>query len=128
MDAIEKLLSNPHASETIFYLVIALVACEFIIKLFDWFVKRFGIETKDMRHEREQSEYITKLRREVDGIKTDQELIKKDQTEIITCLTELKNTVNDMQNKNDASERARLKDRIAQSYRYYKEKGEWSSM
>ena len=33
-----------------------------------------------------------------------------------------------MENKQSASERARLKDRILQSYQYYKEKGEWTKM
>ena len=36
--------------------------------------------------------------------------------------------VHDMQTKNDASDRARIKDRIAQSYRFYHEKKQWTHM
>jgi len=34
----------------------------------------------------------------------------------------------EMQKKSDASERARLKDRIGQAYRNYHERGSWSEM
>ena len=40
----------------------------------------------------------------------------------------LAENVNDMQTKNDANDRARIKDRIAQSYRFYHEKKQWTHM
>lgn len=40
----------------------------------------------------------------------------------------LANDVHNMQEKNDSSDRSRIKDRIAQAYRHYHEKKEWTNM
>ena len=40
----------------------------------------------------------------------------------------LSGQVEEMQRRNDDAERSKLKDRIAQSFRYHKSKGHWSSM
>ena len=40
----------------------------------------------------------------------------------------LSKEINDMQEKNDSKDRAKLKDRIAQSYRYYHKEQKWTSM
>ena len=37
MEAITQLLNNPNAKETFLCLVVALVAFEFLVKLWDWF-------------------------------------------------------------------------------------------
>ena len=37
-------------------------------------------------------------------------------------------TIQDMQDKNDFKERAKLKDRISQSYRFYHKEQKWTSM
>ena len=87
----------------------------------DWVRERFGITTASSRREQEQSETISTLKTEV-------EQIKKDQTEVMECLNGLKDSVDKMQAKQDSADRARLKDRIGQAYRYYKDKGEWNLM
>ena len=121
MDELEMLLKSPHKFETFVVVIAAILVFQFIIKLIDWFRDRFGITTASSRREKEQSETIITLKTEV-------EQIKKDQSEVMERLTGLKNSVDKMQEKQDSADRARLKDRIGQAYRYYKEKGEWNLM
>lgn len=47
---------------------------------------------------------------------------------LTTNINNIATNVHDMQDKNDASDRARIKDRIAQSYRFYHEKKQWTHM
>ena len=121
MDTIELVLNSPHKAELFLVCVAAIVAVKFVIGLIDWFKERFGISTANSRREQEQSETIETLKTEVDQIKTDQ-------SEVMECLNQLKTSVDKMQAKQDSADRARLKDRIGQAYRYYKEKGEWNYM
>ena len=121
METIEFLINSPHKGET-FIIVIAAVLCvQFLIKLYDWIIQRFGISTKGMRREQMQTEAIEKLKEEVDTIKTEQTGIKE-----IIC--KLDKDITYMQQKQDETDRSRIKDRISQMYRYYKEKKEWTSM
>lgn len=46
-------------------------------------------------------------------------------SENVTCIAD---SVHNMQEKNDASNRSRFKDRIAQSYRFYHQRKEWTHM
>ena len=121
MDDVTLLLNQAHGKEIVVAVIAGFIVVQFLIKLFDYFRERFGITTAATRREKEQSEAITTL-------KSEMEQIKQDQTEVMACLTGLKKSVDDMQKKQDAADRARLKDRIAQSYRQYKEKGCWTSI
>ena len=94
---------------------------EFTVHLADKLFARFGIETK------------WSLRR-----KSDERILQRHEKEIEATNAQLKKIVDkvnavslmmiEMQSRSDASERARLKDRIAQAYRYYHEKKEWTQM
>ena len=121
MDELSQLLSVSNKGEIIVTILAALLFFQLIVKLFDYFKERFGISTNSSRREKEQSEAITSLKTEV-------EQIKKDQTEVMERLNGLKDSVDKMQAKQDYADRARLKDRIGQAYRYYKDKGEWNYM
>lgn len=121
MDELEFILKNPHIHEAFLVCVAAIITVKFIIGLVDWFRERFGISTATSRREQEQSKAIDNLKTEVDQIKIDQ-------SEVMECLNQLKTSVDKMQAKQDSADRARLKDRIGQAYRYYKEKGEWNYM
>ena len=119
MDAVEQLVNNPNSKEIIIYFIIALVAFEFLVRLWDWFQQRFGIETKFTKHEKEQSDSINELKIELGSV-------KKDQDEIVNALVGLKTTVDDIQQKQekmqkiqDMNEAAHLKDRIGTTYRIF---------
>lgn len=121
MGELEKVLNAPHLKEIFIVVVAALLVMKLLISIWDFFRDRFEIETKTSRREKAQSETITNLKNEVD-------CIKRDQGEIKQTLNGLSEAVSEMQRKSDAKERATLKDRIGQSYRYYKDKGQWNSM
>lgn len=116
MDALEAVISSSDKAQIFLGIIAILVATQFLVKLFDYFKDRFGIETKSMRREREQVENIDNLKSEVDQIKEDQE-------QIMVCLNDLQHSVNKMQEKSDMNKAAELKDRIGQSYRYYHQSG-----
>ena len=121
MEAIEKVINSPHKLEIFLVVLAAILAVQFCVKLWDYFKQRFGIETATMRRERLQSESI-------EALKTEFSTIKHDQAELLQNVDNLTRIVNKMQEQNNSAERARLKDRIGQSYRYYKERGCWTRM
>lgn len=89
MEAIEQLLNNPHGKELILYVIVGLVAFQFIVKLWDWFQQRFGIETKMTKHEKEQSESIQALKTDVGLLKDKQETFCETQKKISDTITSL---------------------------------------
>lgn len=98
-----------------------------IISKWDFIVSKFGITTKRVMKEDKQDKDIEELKNH--SVKTDKSMDK-----ILECINELKesiqgvsNQVKSLQQKNDKNEAARLKDRIAEAYRYWHERGEWTS-
>lgn len=69
MDALEFVLNSPHKAETFIVVIAAILSVQFLVKLFDWVVERFGLETKGMKREKKQIESIDKLEKEIDSIK-----------------------------------------------------------
>ena len=116
MDAVETFLTSTDKIDVIIGFFVALIALQSIIKLFDYFRERFGIETRFTRREKEQSEVISILKSEVDKI-------KNDQTKIMALISGLQESVDNMQKKSDMNKAAELKDRIGQAYRYYHQIG-----
>lgn len=57
-----------------------------------------------------------------------QEKIDNSLIDIKDIVNNLAVTIQDMQDKNDFKERAKLKDRISQSYRFYHKEQKWTSM
>lgn len=121
MGEIQAVLESPNKAGIFLTVIAAIVAVQFIVKLIDWFRDRYGFETKNSRREKEQTEAVNTLKAEVTQI-------KKDQSEIINAVSCLTDTVNEMKKISDKNEAARLKDRISQGYRYFSERGEWTSM
>ena len=93
MEAITQLLNNPNAKETFLCLVVALVAFEFLVKLWDWFQKRFGIETANTKHEKEQSDQIKALKLEVGEIRDQQKAFLKTQNTIIDSISSMRQSL-----------------------------------
>mgnify|MGYP001150726039 CR=1 FL=1 len=120
MNTIEKLL-NTVSVDTILFLFVALFAAREIIMLISWFCDTFGIQTKWTSRRKAEKEMLDNHERRLDSISTDVKATKDKLNVVSQMLVE-------MQSKNDASERAKLKDRISQSYRYYHERGKWNVM
>lgn len=121
MGEIQAVLESPNKVTIFLTVIAAFVAIQFLIKLYDWFVSRYGIQTKKSVREEQQQESINNMKTEMNQIKRDQESLMK-------SMKDLKSAMSDMQSKADAWERARLKDRIGQAYRYYNSIGKWNHM
>lgn len=121
MDVIEYLINAPHKGETFLFIIAIIIGTQFIVKLWDWFIQRFEIETKSTKREKLQVQSINQLETNVQNLISDQEKIKN-------ALEKLGAELNNMQDKQDAANRARIRDRIGQAYRYYSDKGQWTSM
>ena len=92
------------------------------------FSEATGIEMPWMVKERERAEQVQELHRRVN-------LIDEKVVEIANSVTSMTDTVNTLstmvtgvEKRLDANEAAKLKDRISESYRYYHERREWTSM
>lgn len=121
MNELQQVLQSPDKTTLFLTVMCAFIAFKFLVSLFDWFKDRYGIETKATRREKNQVDTIANLKSEV-------ELIKSHQTTMMKSVDAISQAVKAMQEKSDAAERARLKDRIGQAYRYYNEKGRWNTM
>lgn len=121
MDSIKFLFTEVgilNATVTIFA---AIFAMQSAINLIDWFCTKIGIETK----------WSLKHKQESEMIKAHEDVLNKIVKDVRVTndkLNVLSQMIIEMQNKADASERARLKDRIAQAYRTYHERGSWTEM
>ena len=126
MSDIERLIAMNWRDGAIFISALVIVAV-FIIQKFDWIVERLGIVSRRQLAEDKQNENIKELR--AHAKKTDENINK-----ILTGMDNLQQSiqgvsdqVKELQKKNDMNEAAQLKDRIAEGYRYWHERGEWTS-
>lgn len=111
------------------------VAVDFI----KWLVKQFGIEFKSDRERREEHDLIVKTIGRIDELENSQKhmsdesrkydnALKDDIQKLTQAINLLSDKVDNMSDKNDATERAALKDRIAQRYRKYTNEKQWTQM
>lgn len=106
-------------------LMVGWVALKTIVKKF---TEAFGIEFAWTKKIREQEERNAKIDKHMDDIDKQTTAIKEDIIALTATVGKLSESMEIMQSKQCASERARLKDRILQAYRLYKKKGTWSEM
>ena len=107
--------------------IAALVAfLVWVIQKWDFLVSKLGIKTKRAIKEEEQDNDIKVLKEHAQ--KTDENIDKilKGMQELQDSVQGVSNQVRSLQEKNDMNEAARLKDRIAQGYRYWHERGKWT--
>lgn len=101
-----------------FILLLALTQAKNIICTF---MSTFGIQIKWLETHKKERALLDKHDTMLNQISTE----VKAASDKINVLGQM---MVDMQQKTDASERAKLKDRISQAYRYYHDKGEWNKM
>lgn len=122
MNYIEMLLSN--WQNVIITICALLFACQIIIKAYTEVRGFFGLETKQsLRRIKDQhllDEHENKMNIIISGNAQNSKDIKVTNDKINV----LSQMILDMQEKSDISERAQLKDRLTQIYRYHKEKVE----
>ena len=127
MGDVEKVFALDLREGLIFVIGIILLGV-LIISKWDYIIERFGITTKKALKEQEQSDAINKLWEHAGKTDNNFNTLTQSVEEIQECVHDLANQIKVMQEKDDENEAARLKDRIAQAYRYYHQKGEWTSM
>lgn len=127
MSDISQILAMDWHSGILFIAALVIVAV-FVIQKFDWIIERFGLTSKRQLSEERQNKEIKELKEHT--LKTDENvntLIGR-VNELIDSVKTLSSQVQSMQEKTNASDRSRLKDRIGQSYRVYDQKKCWTSM
>ena len=107
--------------DTVLSVFILLFATKEIWTILNWFLDRLGIQTRWSLQKKTDSDMLMRHEEKMNTISSEV-LITKDKVNVLSQM------ILDMQNKSDATERARLKDRIAQAYRYYHDKEEWNKM
>lgn len=126
MSEIQQLLEFDFREGFLFIAALIIVAV-FLIQKFDWIIERLGIKSKRQIAEEKQDADIKVLRNH--AAKTDENIDKilAGMNTLQESIQGVSNQVTVLQNKNDLNEAARLKDRIAEGYRYWHERGEWTS-
>ena len=125
MQDISRLLEMDWKNGVLFLAAIIVVAV-FVIQKFDWIVERFGLQSKRQIKEAKQDKDINELK---DRAKKTDENIEKIYASISglkDSIDEVSAKVSDLQRKTNDAERNKLRDRIGQGYRYYRQKGQWN--
>lgn len=92
------------------------------------FSEATGIEMPWTRRERERAEQVATLNNRVNMIDEKVVQIANSVSGMQDTVNKLSDTVVNLETRQDANEAAKLKDRISESYRYYHERQEWTSM
>lgn len=100
---------------------ISVISSEQAWKIITNFLSTFGIKFEWIERRKQDRNLLQKH----DTMLNEIAIETKATSDKVTVLGQM---MVDMQQKTDASERAKLKDRISQAYRYYHEKGEWNKM
>ena len=119
--------------------LIMFVSLKCIVTLFDWGMNRLGIETKAMRHRREEHDLIIKTSEELNALKGKHEesveesnrqdgIIRQDISNLANTVNGIVNTLADMQKRENDSKLKELKDDLIRYYNKYKDIGEWSKL
>lgn len=125
MQDISRLLEMDWKNGVLFLAAVIIVAV-FVIQKFDWIVERFGLQSKRQIKEAKQDKDINELK---DRAKKTDENIEKIYASISglkDSIDEVSAKVSDLQRKTNDAERNKLRDRIGQGYRYYRQKGQWN--
>lgn len=116
-----------------------LAAARKIIPVFEWFIKKLGLETKWMRNKKaehnlliETSKNLSSLQEKHDesvkqSIRHD-ELIKKDILNLTDMVNDIANTLSQMQEKENETKLKELKGSLIRYYNKFKNIGEWSKL
>lgn len=92
------------------------------------FSEATGIEMPWTRRDRERAEQVESLHRRVNLIDEKVVEIANSVSSMTDTVNTLSDTMTNVEKRLDANEAAKLKDRISESYRYYHEQREWTSM
>ena len=127
MSDIIKFMELDWKNGLLFVAAIIIVAV-FILQKTDWIVERLGLTSKRKLAEMKQTNDINELK--THAKKTDENIDKiLDGMEVLQkSVHDLSDQMGDLQSKSAENEAARIKDRVAQAYRYYHNAGRITKM
>lgn len=112
----------------ILFIAALVVVAVFLIQKWDWVISRFGIISKRRLAQEKLEKDVNELKDHAKNTDENIERIIHSIDELQECIHGVSDQVSGLQKKNDLNEAARLKDRISQGYRYFHQKGQWTSM
>lgn len=123
-------LENINYLSLIVAVIVALMAVRFFTELFDWFVKRFGFETKKVKENRKEHELLLKTAENLDALqkKRDEDvsqsirhdnIIKEQVSSLALKVDNIGIAIEKMQEERDADKRAEYKDKLGRVYSAY---------
>lgn len=128
VSAIEQVLGTADYLKIVIGVLAALAIFKFVCGLIDYIVERTGITTKSKLAQAKRYEELERHDADIAELKQKDEAIE-------TLLEEMQHTIDDLAHKfddkiakDDATHRARIKDRISEAYQKYHEKRQWTSM
>ena len=110
------------------FMAAVIIVAVFILQKTEWLAAKFGITSKRQLAEDKRDQEILELKEHAKSTDGNFAKICKSIEELKEDIKNVSKQVGDMQERNNESERNALRDRIGQSYRYYKAKGEWNMM
>lgn len=123
-----KALLDLNFKEGLLFCSLLFVVAIFLIQKWDWLMGRFGIVTKRKLAEDQRGVDIEKLKASVEANGKNVDKIFACMDEIRDDLKEISVGMGNLQHRVDQNEVSKLSDRITQSYRYYKDKKQWTTM
>lgn len=116
-----KELMGLNIAEILFGLFIILLSFKVVMELFDWCLKRLKCRLKKNESIESDHEILLKHTKELEAQKEQMQKLGESMAVVVQKL-------DDMKERDDSSQRRKLKDRIAQAYRVYHEKQQWTYM
>lgn len=112
----------------VLFMAAVLVIAVFLIQKTDWLCERLGLTSKRRLAEEDQKKDIGELKNHAKKTDENFDKICNSIDELKASISKVSVQVKTMQDKQDETERNRLRDRIGQGYRYYEAKGEWTRL
>ena len=132
-------LTQINFSYTFLSVFIILIGFKTIFSLIEWFVNKFGIETKRIKEKRENHDSMIKTAAELSELQEKhkelvrQDLgyvkaIKQDINNLTKSVNDITQTLSDMRTKENETKLKELKSSLVRYYNKYKVIGEWSKL
>ena len=118
---------------------ITLIGIKAVISLVEWFINKFGIETKYVKAKRKEHELLINTAQELTDLKNAHEesvkqsikhdqMIKEDISNLADTVNGIADTLSDMQKRENETKVKELKSSLVRYYNKYKDIGEWSKL
>ena len=133
-EVVDLAVNNTGNSNIIINIIMLIVAIVFVAEHIKKLIEMFGIEFKSTKREQFQLDSIKLLKGEIENIKNDEGGIKSTLEDMNKEIKTIFKELTDMKERQDIISRSRIKDRVSQSFKYYRDRDkdksviQWTSM